>query len=296
MLQMSKLQESLKQGKFTVTGEIGPPKGIDLKHCMEGEVSYIKDRVVAINVTDNQSSVMRISSLSICALLAQMELEPILQITGRDRNRLAIQGDILGAYALGIRNMLALTGDHNTAGDHPDSKPVFDLDSVSILTAMNALKSGKDLAEQELEGVPEDIFCGAIVTPGADPVEMQLIKMERKIEEGAQFFQTQAIYDPKTFEKFMNNASKFKVPVLCGIVIIKSAGMAKYMNNFVPGVLVPDSMITPLKEASKEDRPKKSVELMADFINEVKPMCQGLHIMAMGWEKYVPELLDMCGL
>jgi 5,10-methylenetetrahydrofolate reductase len=293
---MSKLQESLKQGKFTVTGEIGPPKGIDLTHCMEGEVSYIKDRVVAINVTDNQSSVMRISSLSICALLAQRGLEPILQITARDRNRLAIQGDILGGYALGIRNMLALTGDHNTAGDHPESMPVFDLDSVSILTAMNALKNGKDLADQELEGIPEDIFCGAIVTPGAEPVDMQIIKMERKIEEGAQFFQTQAIYDPKTFENFMKKASNFKVPVLCGIVIIKSAGMANYMNNFVPGVLVPDSMITPLKEASKEDRPKKSVELMAEFIKEVKPMCQGLHIMAMGWEKYVPELLDICGL
>ena len=293
---MSKLQESLKQGKFTITGEVGPPKGVDLKHCMEGEVSYIKDRVVAINVTDNQSSVMRISSLSICTLLAQQGLEPILQITARDRNRLAIQGDILGAYALGIRNMLALTGDHNSAGDHPDSMPVFDLDSVSILTAMSSLKNGKDLAEQELEGNPEDIFCGAIVTPGADPIEMQLIKMERKIEEGAQFFQTQAIYDPKVFEQFMNKASKYNVPVLCGVVIIKSAGMAKYMNNFVPGVLVPDDMITPLKEASKEDRPKKSVELMADFIKEVKPMCQGLHIMAMGWEKYVPELLDMCGL
>ena len=293
---MSKLQESLGQGKFTITGEVGPPKGVDLEHCMDKEVSYIKDRVVAINVTDNQSSVMRISSLSICTLLARQGLEPILQITARDRNRLAIQGDILGGYVLGIRNILALTGDHNSAGDHPESKPVFDLDSVSILTAMNSLKNGKDLAGQELEGVPGDIFCGAIVTPGADPIEMQLIKMERKIEEGAQFFQTQAIYDPKVFENFMSKASKNKVPVLCGIVIIKSAGMANYMNNFVPGVQVPDSMITPLKETSKEDRPKKSIELMAEFIKEVKPMCQGLHIMAMGWEKYVPELLDMCDL
>ena len=293
---MSKLQESLEQGKFTITGEVGPPKGVDLEHCMDKEVSYIKDRVVAINVTDNQSSVMRISSLSICTLLARQGLEPILQITARDRNRLAIQGDILGGYVLGIRNILALTGDHNSAGDHPESKPVFDLDSVSILTAMNSLKNGKDLAGQELEGVPGDIFCGAIVTPGADPIEMQLIKMERKIEEGAQFFQTQAIYDSKVFENFMDKASKYRVPVLCGIVIIKSAGMANYMNNFVPGVQVPDSMITPLKEASKEDRPKKSIELMAEFIKEVKPMCQGLHIMAMGWEKYVPELLDMCDL
>lgn len=292
---MSKLQESLAQGKFTVTGEIGPPKGIDLTHCWE-EVDYIKDRVVAINVTDNQSSVMRISSQSICSLLAQEGLEPILQITCRDRNRLAIQGDILGAYAQGIRNILALTGDHTTAGDHPGSKPVFDLDSVSLLHAMSSLKGGKDLADQELEGIPSDIFCGAIVTPGADPVEMQIIKMERKIESGAQFFQTQAIYDAKVFEAFMKRASRYNIPVLCGIVIIKSAGMANYMNNFVPGVLVPESMVKPLKEAPKEDRPKKSVELMAEFIKEVKPMSQGLHIMAMGWEKYVPQLLDMCDL
>jgi methylenetetrahydrofolate reductase (NADPH) len=292
---MSKLQESLRQGEFTITGEIGPPKGVDLTHCWE-EVEYIKDRVTAINVTDNQSSVMRISSKSICALLAQKGLEPILQITCRDRNRLAIQGDILGAYALGIRNILALTGDHTTAGDHPGSKPVFDLDSVSLLSALSALKNGKDLAGEELEGVPSDIFCGAIVTPGADPMEMQLIKMENKIEAGAQFFQTQAIYDPKVFEQFMKQASKFNVPVLCGIVIIKSAGMANYMNSSVPGVFVPQSMIDPLKEASKEDRPKMSIELMAEFIKKIKPMCQGVHIMAMGWEKYVPPLLDMAEL
>lgn len=292
---MSKLQESLQEGRFTVTGEIGPPKGVDLTHCWQ-EVEYIKDRVVAINVTDNQSSVMRISSQSICALLVQKGLEPILQITCRDRNRLAIQSDILGGYAQGIRNILALTGDHNTAGDHPESKPVFDLDSVSLLMAISKLKNGKDLADQELEGTPGDIFAGATVTPGADPLDMQLIKFERKIEAGAQFFQTQAIYEPEVFENFMNKVSKFGVPVLCGIVIIKSPGMAKYMNNFVPGVFVPDSMVKPLAEASKEDRPKKSIELMANFIREIRPMCQGIHIMAMGWEKYVPSLLDMCDL
>ncbi|RKX96699.1 MAG: 5,10-methylenetetrahydrofolate reductase [Spirochaetes bacterium] len=293
---MSKLQQSLKKGLFTITGEVGPPKGVNLEHCMEKEVEYIKDRVVAINVTDNQSSVMRISSQSVCSLLVQKGLEPILQITCRDRNRLAIQSDILGAYVQGIRNILALTGDHNTAGDHPDSKPVFDLDSVSLLMTITSLKNGKDLAGQELDGVPEDIFAGATVTPGADPLEMQLIKMERKIESGAQFFQTQAVYDPAVFENFMNKAQKYKVPVLCGIVIIKSPGMAKYMNNFVPGVFVPDNMIKPLAEASKEDRPKKSIELMAEFIRKIKPMCQGIHIMAMGWEKYVPEMLDMCDL
>jgi 5,10-methylenetetrahydrofolate reductase len=293
---MSKLQESLARGQFTITGEVGPPKGVDLHHCWEEEVSYIRNRVVAINVTDNQSSVMRISSLSVCALLAREGLEPILQITCRDRNRLAIQGDILGAYALGIRNILALTGDHNVAGDHPGSMPVFDLDSVSLLTAMSALKGGKDLAGLDLEGTPSDIFPGAIVTPGAEPIGMQLIKMERKIEAGAKFFQTQAIYDPKTFEKFMNKASTLNTPVLCGIVIIKSPGMAKYMNSSVPGVFVPDDMIKALADAPKEAKAKVSIELMAKFIQEIRPMCQGLHIMAMGWEKHVPPLLDMIGL
>ena len=293
---MSKLQESLDKGKFTVTGEVGPPKGVDLEHLWKGEVDYIKDRVVAINVTDNQSAVMRVCSLSICTLLAQQKLEPILQITTRDRNRLAIQADVLGAYVSGIRNILSITGDHNTAGDHPDSIPVYDLDSVSLLMAMDELKKGKDLAGEELDGVPSDMFIGGVVTPGADPMEMQLIKMERKIEAGAQFFQTQAIYDPKIFEAFMKEAEKLKVPVLCGIVIIKSAGMAKYMNNFVPGVFVPDDMVKTLADAPKEERAQKSIEMMADFIKEIKPMCQGLHIMAMGWEKYVPSLLDMCEL
>ncbi len=293
---MSKLQESLKKGKFTITGEVGPPKGIDLEHCWKEEVDYIRDRVVAINVTDNQSAVMRVSSLGICALLAKEGLEPILQITCRDRNRLAIQADVLGAYVNGIRNILSITGDHTTAGDHPESIPVYDLDSVSLLLAMNCLKNGKDLAGEELEGVPSDLFIGGVVTPGADPIEMQLIKMERKIESGAQFFQTQAIYDSKTFESFMQKASKFKVPILCGIVIIKSAGMARYMNNFVPGVFIPDDMIQTLSAAPKEERAMKSIEMMTEFIKEITPMCQGLHIMAMGWEKYVPILLDMCDL
>lgn len=292
---MTKLQESLEQGKFTVTGEIGPPKGVNLNKCMK-EVSYIKDRVVAFNVTDNQSSVMRVGSLGVCARLVQEGYEPVFQMTCRDRNRLAIQSDILSSYILGIRNILALTGDHTSLGDHPESKPVFDLDSVSLLMTIESLMNGKDMAGEELEGTPEELFPGATVTPGADPIEPQLIKMEKKIEAGAKFFQTQAVYDPKVFENFMNQASKFNVPVLVGIVIVKSAGMAKFMNANVPGVFVPDSIIKTLAKTSKKKRAKKSIELMAELIKELKPMCQGVHIMAMGWEKYVPDLLDACDL
>jgi len=293
---MSKLKEALESGKFVITGELGPPKGVDISAMMEEAEKYLKGRVVAINVTDNQSSVMRIGSLGICAKLVQEGYEPIYQITCRDRNRLAIQSDILSAYILGIRNILALTGDHPTLGDHPGSKPVFDLDSVSLLMTINELKNGKDLAGNELQGAPSDIFPGASVTPGADPLEPQIIKMEKKVEAGAKFFQTQAIYEPSKFEKFMKEAEKFKVPVLAGIVIVKSAGMAKYMNANVAGVFVPESIIKPLAEASKEDRPKVAIDLMANLMKELKPMCQGFHIMAMGWEKYVPELLEKAGL
>jgi 5,10-methylenetetrahydrofolate reductase len=292
---MTKLQESLQQGKFAVTGEIGPPKGVNLETSLK-EASYLKGRVVAVNVTDNQSSVMRLGSLGLCAKLLQEGYEPIFQMTCRDRNRLALQSDVLSAYVLGIRNILALTGDHSVLGDHPQSKPVFDLDSVSLLMAITSLKNGKDLAGEELEGAPSDIFPGATVTPGADPLEAQIIKMEKKIEAGAQFFQTQAVYDPKVFENFMNQASKFDVPVLAGIVIIKSPAMAKYMNENVPGVFVPDHIIKSLAEVPRKERAKKSIELMAELIRELKPMCQGIHIMAMGWERYVPELLDACEL
>ena len=292
---MSRLQESLEQGEFVVTGEIGPPKGVHIEAALK-DASYLRGRVVAVNVTDNQSSVMRLGSLGVCVRLLQEGYEPIFQLTCRDRNRLALQSDVLSAYILGIRNVLALTGDHPALGDHPGSKPVFDLDSVSLLVAIRSLMEGKDLAGEELDGKPSDLFPGATVTPGADPLEPQLIKMEKKIEAGAKFFQTQAVYDPKVFEKFMNQASKFGVPVLAGIVLIKSPAMARYMNENVPGVFVPDSIVKPLSEVSRKDRPKKSIELTARLIRELEPMCQGVHIMAMGWERYVPELLDACGL
>jgi 5,10-methylenetetrahydrofolate reductase len=294
---MTKLQQALQSGEFVVTGEIGPPKGVNMDTCMH-EADLIKDRVVAINVTDNQSSVMHLGSIAVCAKLVQDGYEPIFQLTCRDRNRLALESDVLSAYTMGIRNMLCLTGDHNAAsgGDHPGSMPVFDLDSVSLLQTVSILMEGKDLAGEELYGTPTDIFAGAVVAPGIDPVEAQLYKMEAKIAAGAKFFQTQAIYDPAVFETFMKQASQFGVPVLAGIVLIKSAGMARFMNAHVPGVYVPGHMIKALSAAKRKERPAKSVELMAEFIKEVKPMCQGVHVMAMGWEKYVPGLLDACGL
>ncbi len=287
---MNKLKEALNAGEFIVTGEIAPPKGTDTGKVMEEAKKYLKDKVCAVNVTDNQSSVMRLGSMAVCHLLADEGIEPVFQLTCRDRNRLALQSDIISAWRLGIKNILCITGDHIILGDHAESKPVFDLDSVQLVKAVTKLNEGYDLAGHELEGKPE-LLCGAVVTPEFEPVELQIIKMEKKIDAGAKFFQSQAIYEPKNYEIFMNKVANFKVPVLAGIVVLKSAGMAKYMNENVAGVFVPDGIIKEMEETKKDDRKKKAVEISARIIREIKPMCQGVHIMSLGWDDIVPEIL-----
>jgi len=238
---MSLLKEKLNSGKFAITGEIAPPKGTDVKEILE-DAERMKNRVDAVNVTDIQSSVMRAGSLVLCHLLKQKGIEPVYQVTCRDRNRLALQSDILSAAILGIENVLILTGDHQGLGDHPQAKGVFDLDSVTLLEVVKTLQSGKDMVGNELKGKPS--FCvGAVVNPGADPLEPEIIKMEKKIKAGAEFFQTQAVYDPALFERFMNAAKHLNAKILVGIVLLKSAGMAKYMNENVAGVFVPDELI-----------------------------------------------------
>jgi 5,10-methylenetetrahydrofolate reductase len=289
---MSNLSEALKSGKFVVTAEIGPPKGVDIKEMLE-DAELLRGRIDAINVTDQQSSVMRLGSLATCRLLQERGLEPVFQMTCRDRNRLALQSDLLSASVLGIENVLSLTGDYVSLGDHPDAKPVFDLDSVSLLETAVLLQEGRDLAGKELKGSPK-FFLGAVVTPGANPLEPQIIKMEKKIKAGAQFFQTQAVYDPGQFEKFVKEIEAFGVPVLVGIVLLKSAGMARFMNRSVAGVHVPDSLIEEMDAA--ENKRQKSIEIAARLISDMKDLCQGVHIMAIGWEKMVPAVLDAAGL
>ena len=286
---MSKLQQTLEDGKFVVTGEIGPPKGVDLEPCLE-DAEKLRNKVVAINVTDLQSAVMRIGSLAVSAKLAQRGLEPVYQLTCRDRNRLALQSDLLSAWALGVKNVLCLTGDHPVLGDDSDAKPVYDLDSVQLLKAASTLNKGQDMAGHDLDGKP-DLFAGAVVTPAADPLEPQIIKMEKKIEAGARFFQTQAIYEPEKFEQFINQSSKFKVPIMAGIVLLKSVAMARFMNENVAGIVVPDSIINEMAGTSKEDRKKKAVEISARIIRQVKPFCQGVHIMPLGWDELVPDII-----
>jgi methylenetetrahydrofolate reductase (NADPH) len=286
---MSKLKRALEGGEFVVTGEIGPPKGVNIANCLE-DAEKLRNQVVAINVTDLQSAVMRIGSLAMCAKLVERGLEPVYQLTCRDRNRLALQSDLLSAWALGIENVLCLTGDHTNLGDHTEAKPVYDLDSVQLLKAASTMNQGYDMAEHELEGKP-DFFLGAVVTPAAEPMEPQIIKMEKKVEAGARFFQTQAIYEPEKFEQFVNQIQRLKVPVMAGIVVLKSAAMAKFMNTNVAGISVPDSLIEEMAETKKEDRKKKSVEMSARLIRQIKPLCQGVHIMPLGWDDLVPEII-----
>ena len=298
---MSQLQEQLEAGKFVVTGEIGPPKGTNVEPLLEEAEKHLKGRVVAVNVTDIQTAVMRLGSMAVCHLLRDRGIEPVFQMVCRDRNRLALQSDLLSAAVLGIENVLALTGDHVVMGDHQAAKPVYDLDSVGLLKAMSNLEAGTDMGvdmkgnPNQLDGTPK-FFKGCCVTPCSPLPEAQVIKLEKKVEAGAQFVQTQAVYDPAAFEEFMNRIGHLKVPVLVGIVLLKSAGMAKYMNRSVPGVQVPEPIVQRLAEAPKEDRQKVSIEIAAELIRAMKPMCQGAHLMTLGWDHCVPEIIEQAEL
>lgn len=276
-----------------VTSEIGPPKGIDTSHLLDN-ARLVSARVDALNVTDLQNSVMRLGSLVVSNLLKQNGIEPVFQITCRDRNRLALQSDLLSAASLGIENVLILTGDHPTRGDHPEAKPVFDLDSVQLLQAAKKLENGFDMNNNKLDGTVPKFHLGAVVNPGADPLEPQIIKMEKKIEAGAEFFQTQAIFDAKVMENFLNKIRHLKTVILGGVVFLKSGGMCRYMNKNIPGMFVPDNLIKEMEQAS--DRRAVAVEIAARLIKQIKPMCQGIHLMPIGQDKLVPRVLDACGL
>ena len=297
---VSKLQQAFESGSFVFTGEIGPPKGTNVQACLHEAEEYLKRSVTAVNVTDGQTAVMRIGSMPVSKMLLDRGIEPVFQMTCRDRNRIALQMDLLSAASLGLKNVLALTGDHVAMGDHPEAKPVYDLDSVGLLEAMVKLEAGTDLGRDmkgnpnELDGVPE-FFKGCCVTPCADEVEPQIIKLEKKVEAGAQFVQTQAVYEPATFEKFMRRIKHVKVPVMVGIVMLKNAGMAKYMNRSVPGVYVPDDLIQRLSDAAKEDRQKVSIEICGELIRKMQHCCQGAHLMTLGWGHCVPDIIAASG-
>ncbi len=291
-----KITELFERGEFVVSAEVGPPKGFHVEHLLEEAKTYLSG-ITAVNVTDNQSSVMRLGSLAMCKALKDEGLTPIYQLTCRDRNRIALQSDLLSAAMFGIENLLLLTGDHTKLGDHPQAKPVFDLDSVSLIHTVKKLEKGVDLGGNPLVGEPPKFAKGAVVSPCSDSVDAQLAKMERKVMAGADYFQTQAVFEPEKFIKFMEKAKQFGKPVQVGIIIPKSAGMAKFMNNNVAGIHVPDEMIEELKKDKEKTKAGiTGVEIAARIIKECRPYCQGVHIMALGWESKVPDLLKLAGI
>ena len=259
-----KMKELFDRGEFAVSAEVGPPKGIHVNELVEEAKTYLTG-VHAVNVTDNQSSVMRLGSLAMCKVLKDAGMNPIFQLACRDRNRIALESDLLSAAMFGIDNILCLTGDHTKMGDHPQAKPVFDLDSVSLLHTVKLLESGVDLGGNQLVGEPPKFSKGAVVSPCSDSVDAQLAKMERKVAAGADYFQTQAVFEPE-----------------------------KFMNNNVAGIHVPDEMIEELKaDKEKTKAGITGVEIAARIIKECKPYCQGVHIMALGWESKIPDLLKL---
>ncbi len=293
---VSRFKEALDSGKFVITSEVAPPKGTNLEKFLH-HIDLLKDSVDALNITDHQSSVMRFPSLGGALAVVEKGGEPIMQMTCRDRNRMALEADLLFAYSRGVRNVLCLTGDAVPVGDHKEAMGVFDLDSLQLLKAIRQMMDGQDLGGNNLDGAVE--FCaGAIVTPEAQPIEPQLIKFEKKIEAGAEFFQTQAIYDLENFTKFMDYARKFKTPILAGIVLLSSARMARYMTENVPGIFVPQDLIDELTGVPKEEMLAKGIEIAGRTITALKKdaICDGVHIMAIGREEAVPDIIAAAGL
>ena len=289
---MSVFSDKLSSDKFLVTAELNPPKGVDIQPVLDRGES-LKGMVDAFNITDSQSSIMTTGPISVAHLLLDRGVEPILQFTGRDRNRLALQSDLLTAYILGMENILCLTGDPPRAGDHPDAKPVFDLDGVSLVKAASDLMSGVDMSGNPLKGTPR--FClGAAVNPGAGDLGKEINRMEQKVEMGASFFQSQAIFQPELFGEFLTRVSHVKAPILAGIIILKSARMGRHMNEHLPGVHVPEELIQEMDEA--EDKAQKGIEIAARIIKGVKDVSRGVHIMAIGWERHIPKVLQEAGL
>lgn len=305
---MSNLRDALESGKFGITAEMAPPKGFDFSEPLEA-AELLRGKVHAVNVTDMQSASLKASGLGLCVKLKQAGIDPILQVTGRDRNRMAIMGDILSAASFGIDTMLALTGDHPIVGDCQDAKPVYDLDSVGILKMLTKMEqTGCDCGGNELAGGAPKFYKGAAVTPVYEPIFLQINKLRQKVESGAMYIQTQGIFDLDTFKKFLDlvDMMGIKTHIMAGIIPLKSAGMAKYMNENVPGIDVPQHMIDRLAAAAAEGKEKGvkglpmqlGIEMAAEMIARIRDehLCDGVHIMAIGAEKNVPTILDKAGI
>jgi len=297
----SKLEKILTAGHLAVTSECGPPRGSDPK-VIEEKANLIKDYVDAINITDNQTSVTRMSSLAACIRLKLMGLEPVLQMVTRDRNRIALQSDILGAASFDIHNILCLSGDHQSFGDCPTGQNVHDIDSMQLLQTVRLMRDqGKFLGGDDIKRPPE-MFVGAAANPFADPFEIRVPRLAKKIAAGAEFIQTQCIYNMEKFELWLKMAGDRglldKVYILAGVTPFKSAGMAKYMKNRVPGIEVPDELVKRMADTPKEKQPEEGVKICIEQIQHLKEVkgVRGFHIMAIEWEEMVPEIVEKSGL
>ncbi len=297
----SNLEKILSSGGFAVTGELGPPKGADVS-VIERKASLLKGNVDAINVTDNQTAIVRMSSIAVGAILQRMGLEATMQMVCRDRNRIAIQSDIFGGYALGIRNILCLSGDHQKFGNHPTAKNVFDLDSIQLIQTVKLMRDEhKVLGGDEIEGVPA-MFIGAAANPFADPFEYRVIRLAKKVAAGVDFIQTQCIYDMDKFERFMqmvrDRGLHEKVHILAGVTPLKSVGMARYMKEKVAGMEVPDEIIARMKSAGKEKAREEGLNICVEQIQRLHKIegVHGIHLMAIEWEDAVHTIVERAGL
>ena len=290
---MKRFSDILARGEFAATAELNPPKGADLAPLLK-RAKALGGCVDAFNLTDSAGANMSMSPIAAAHLMVDAGLEPILQITGRDRNRIALQADLLAAAALGVRNVLCMSGDPPGRGDHPDAAGVFDLKAETLLSAVSSLNAGADMYGNPLRGEPPALFAGAVANPGADDIDRELRRMEEKARLGAAFFQTQAVYDAAALDKFMQSARAFGVPVLAGIIVLKSARMARFLDANLPGVSVPPSVIAEMESA--EDKAAAGVRIAARTVREARGVCDGAHIMAIGWESRIPDILDAAGL
>ena len=288
----NRFERKLGKKPFLVTMEVNPPKGTDLTEMLSA-VERVKGLVDAINVTDGSGAIMRACSLAVAKAVLDAGVDPILQMTCRDRNRLALQADLLGASILGIRNVLLLTGDDPKAGDHPDAKPVFDINSATLMQVAKGLTEGKDMAGRPLSGVPQ-LCIGAAADPGAKDLDVEMQKFKAKIDGGAAFFQTQAVFDPTKLRFFMERAKSFGKPVLAGILLVKSAKMARYMNEHVWGIHVPEPLIERFERAG--DKRAECLAVTAELIRSVREWADGIHLYALGWEELIPDILKKAEL